>query len=189
MPRQRHVPWLVPSASATCPGTERCRQCCHLQACAKHPDLKKLVQNKGISAAYLERKCKQAVPGWRIGPQRTRLEFTPEQKRERLEYALEAVDFPKERWDSTVFCDEHTHYRSPKPLPGIHIVGRGWRRRRCAKLKDKRAKLGKWRYPKLHWFYGVHWKLGAFGPYWIHDTPGWRSAKKWKVRWHSPGSS
>lgn len=136
------------------------------------------MESKGLTAAYLKRKCKQAVPGWRIGPIPEKKAFSPEQKRERLKYAKDNVDQPPEYWQSMVFGDEHTFYRRPTPLPAVHIAGRRhpWRVNRDPRLRHWRSK-----HPKLHFFYAVHWKLGVLGPYWISDSTGWRRRRKYKV--------
>lgn len=141
----------------------------------KHPLLKKLVKEKGLTAAYLVRACKAKVPGWCIKPLRQRKAFTPAQKRLRLAYATAAVLYPLARWQSTIFVDEHTFFRKPKSLPAIHIAGRRvGGRRQSRKIRDKRLKRYSWGYPKLHFMYGVHWFHGVFGPYWISDCTGWR---------------
>lgn len=137
------------------------------------------MHEQGISIAYLTKKCKQAVKGWRIGPLPTKKAYTPEQKRGRLAWAREAEDKPMEYWLSTVFVDEHTFYRRPTPLPAIHIAGQ--RRSNRHVMKDKRLMRYRWQHPKLHFCYGVHWKLGVLGPYWISDCAGWRHRRQWKV--------
>lgn len=142
---------------------------------AKHPQLKKLAAEKGLTAKYLVKKCKQAVPSWRLRPMPEDKSFTRNQKKGRLSWAMEAIKRPMAYWLSTIFCDEHTFYRHPIPLPCIHVAGQ---RRR---VPDKRLKRWKWQHPKLHFLYGVHWKLGVLGPYWIHDCTGWRRAKQWEV--------
>lgn len=155
-----------------------------LQAMEKHEQLKELVQNKHLTADYLKRRCKEVVPGWRIGPLPEKIAFKPERKRERRAYSERAVQYPMEQWQSTVFLDEHKFFRRPIALPAIHIAGQRRRRRRM--IKDPRKKRYPWSYPKLHFFYGVHWKLGVLGPYWVSDCKGWKHAKTWKVR--CPGS-
>lgn len=149
---------------------------CLLQAMARHPKLKKLARERGLSAAYLKRRCKQVVPEWKIAALPIKKAFTIDQMRARLAYAVEAVKRPMDYWRSTVFYDEHVMYRRPKALPGIFLAGR--RRRLCG---DKRLRRNPWQHPKLHFAYGVHWKLGVLGPYWISDCTGWKRAKKYKV--------
>lgn len=145
----------------------------------KHPELQKLAA-KGITAKYLTRRCKEVAPGWRVSPLREKKAFTGPQKKTRLTYALDALKRPLNYWLSTIFVDEHTFYRRPTALPAIHIAGQ----RR--KVSDRRLKRWKWAHPKLHFMYGVHWKLGVLGPYWVHDCTGWKHARKWKVSSSSP---
>lgn len=126
----------------------------------RHPELQKLCRGRAdITPSYLERLCKRSCPGWRIGQQREKKAFTAPQKRTRLRYAVNAVDQPMDYWLSTVFCDEHVCYRRPYLLKGIHLG-----RRRFIN-HDKRLRRYPWAYPKLHFLYGVHWKLGVLGPY------------------------
>lgn len=142
---------------------------------SKHPLLKKVVSETGVTADFLVRACKAKVPGWCITPLRERKAFTPAQKQQRLAYATTAAQYSMARWQSTIFVDEHTFYRKPISLPAIHIAGRRvGGRRQSRKLKDKRLKRYSWGYPKLHFMYGVHWFHGVFGPYWISDCSGWR---------------
>lgn len=142
----------------------------------KQKDLRDLCQAKHLTAEYLERRIKKVVPGWKLEPLPQKKAYTPEQKRSRLDYCKEAVKRPMDYWKSTVFWDEHTFYRHPRPLPAIRI---GSRRRRI--VRDKRLKPRAWQHPKLHFAYGVHWKLGVLGPYWISDCKGWKKARKFKV--------
>lgn len=175
---------LVAAAAAdTDPGWARpCLQLayyfgwCHgLQAMSHHPEIKKLCARNHYTAKYLEKRCKQAVPGWRIGYQPEKKAFTAQQKRERLAFCREMVEQPLEFWQSTVFVDEHTFYRRPYPLKGITIG------RRLYKNKDKRLRRYPWSYPKLQFMYGVHWKLGVLGPYWISTCQGWKIRTKFPV--------
>lgn len=154
------------------------------QAMEKNAELKKLAQERGLTAAYLKRRCKEVVPAWRLSPLPEKKAFTAEQKRERLAYAEQAVLYPMERWKSTVFLDEHTFYRRPTPLPAIHLAGQRGAARRT--VKDKRKHWYPWDYPKLHFMYAVHWKLGVLGPYWISDCKGWKGAKHYTVSNHPP---
>lgn len=141
------------------------------QAIEKNRELHQLVLARGLTPTYLTRKCKEAVPEWRLCPLPEKKAFTPQEKRERKSYARKAVLYPMERWQSTVFLDEHMCFRRLIALPAIHLAGRRLKKRRT--VKDKRKKLYPWGYPKLHFMYGVHWKLGVLGPYWISDTTGY----------------
>lgn len=143
----------------------------------KQPKLRQLVREKGLTAAYLTRKCKEQVPGWCVSPLPQKKAFTPEQKRARRTYTEKAAQYNMDRWQSTVFLDEHTFYRRPISLPAIHMRGTGQRRY----IRDTRLHRYPWDYPKLHFMYAVHWKLGVLGPYWISDSKGWKRAKQWKV--------
>lgn len=138
-----------------------------------------MVEGKEVTAAYLERRLKEVVPGWRISPLPEKKAFTAQQKAARLAYAKVAVNYSMERWQSTIFVDEHTFYRRPIPLPAIHLAGQPGKARRI--VRDKRKSWYPWQYPKLHFMYGVHWKLGVLGPYWISDCKGWKGAKHYKV--------
>lgn len=155
----------------------------HLQACAKNKELKKLVAEKQVTPAYLERKCKEVVPGWCIGqPPAAKRVFKPEEKKGRLNYCRTALTRSAEYWQSTVFCDEFKYWRKPIPLAGVMIAGR----RRAVRLNplahDRRWHPVPVGYPKMHFLYGVHCTLGVFGPYWLSDTKGWSHAKRYKVR-------
>lgn len=104
--------------------------------------------------------------------------FTPDQKRQRLAYVKENKDRPLTHWQSTIFADEHVCHRRPGHLPGVHIAGQ---RRRFPTINDRRRRQRPWNHPKLHFLYGVHWKLGVLGPYWVHDCTGWKRARKWQA--------
>ena len=47
--------------------------------------------------------------------------------------------------------------------------------------RSPRRRQRPWNHPKLHFLYGVHWKLGVLGPYWVHDCTGWKRARKWQA--------
>jgi hypothetical protein len=130
-----------------------------------------MVLSRGLTPAYLVRKCKEVVPEWRLCPLPEKKAFSRQQKVERRLYARKAALYPMERWKSTVFIDEHLFFRRPIALPCIHLAGR--RRAKRRKVKDKRKQLYSFGYPKMHFMYAVHWKLGVLGPYWISDTSGW----------------
>ena len=132
-----------------------------------------------LSAAYLAKRCKQVAPGWKIAVVPEKKAYSREEKRGRLAYAKEAVQRPMEYWRSTVFYDTHVFFCRPTALPSIHIAGR--RRRPHKKCTDKRRKVYPWGYPKMHFAYAVHWKLGVIGPFWISDTTGYKKAKKYKA--------
>lgn len=141
----------------------------------RHPELSKLVARTGVSAKHLIKRCKQVCSSWRIAPLPEKRAFTADEKRARLAYCKEAQYRAPEYWMSTVFVDEHTFYRRPQPQPCIHIQGRRMKMRRLN--KDDRLKHKKYGWPKLHFLYGVHWKLGILGPYWISDCTGWPKNK------------
>lgn len=154
----------------------------HLQAMRLHPKLRALALKDGLTAAYLVKKCKQYVKGWKVGIPRQKKAFDLPHKRARLAYAAKAVNYSMKRWQSTIFADEHTFYRRPSGAPAIMLAGRRWGgRSMCKKVRDRRLKTYSYAYPKLHFFYGVHWDLGVLGPYWISDCKGWRKAKHYPV--------
>lgn len=140
-----------------------------------HPQLKEVVARTGVSATHLIKRCKQVCPGWRVGPLPEKRAFDADEKRARLAYCLEALQRPEEYWKSTVFVDEHMCYRRPMPQPAIYRAGQRRARRRLN--TDPRLKHKKYGWPKLHFLYGVHWKLGIIGPYWISDCTDWLRAK------------
>lgn len=150
------------------------------QAIDKNRELKDLVLERGLTPAYLTRKCKEVVPEWRLCPLPEKKAFSPEQKRERMRYSAKAALYPLARWQSTVFIDEHLFFRRPEALPTIHLVKKKRRFKRRI-VTDKRKQLYKFGYPKMHFMYAVHWKLGVLGPYWISDTTGWSNTRKYKV--------
>ena len=150
------------------------------QAMQKNRELMGLVEERGLTAAYLTRKCKEVLPEWRLSPLPEKKAFSAAEKRERMSYARKAVLYPMERWQSTVFLDEHICFRRPIPLPAIHIAGQRCKQRR--KVKDPRKKVYSYGYAKLHFMYAVHWKLGVLGPYWISDTTGWSPRRKHPFR-------
>lgn len=150
------------------------------QAIEKRRELKDLVLERGLTPAYLVRKCKEAVPEWRLCPLPEKKAFSPEEKRERKRYSAKAALYPLEQWQSTVFIDEHLCFRRPIALPTIHLVSKRRKHKRRI-VTDKRKQLYSFGYPKLHFMYAVHWKLGVLGPYWISDTTGWNNKRKYKV--------
>ena len=121
------------------------------------------------------------MPGFTIGLQAEKVAFSRAQKLVRLQYAREHADLPMEHWQSTIFVDEKLHYCIPGKLPAVGIAGRQRADKRFRTIKDKRRQRRKWQHPKLHFMYGVHWQLGVLGPYWVHDSTGWKRAKPWKV--------
>lgn len=149
----------------------------------KNAKLKQLVRETGVTAEYLTKRCKEEVPGWCIAPLPEKKAFTPAQKQKRRHYAERAVQYPMEQWQSTVFLDEHKFYRRVIPLPAVHIAGQRRKLRRTN--KDMRKRRYPWSYPRLHFLYGVHWKLGVLGPYWISDCEGWRHARHYQVSNHA----
>lgn len=154
----------------------------HLQAMSRHPQLRVLAQTRCLTASYLIKKCKEVCKEWRVGIPRQKKAFDCPHKRARLNYALGAVDNTMEQWQSTIFADEHVFFRRPSGAPAIMLAGRRWGgRSMCKKVRDRRLKTFSYSYPKLHFFYGVHWKLGVLGPYWVHDCKGWRKAKTYPV--------
>lgn len=142
--------------------------------------MKRLCAEKHVTPAYLERRCKEVVPGWHIGPlPAAKRVFKPEEKQTRIAYCKKALAAPREFFQSTVFCDEFKCWRRPVCLPAIWIAGR---RRPNPLARDRRWRPRKTGYPLMHFLYGVHWKLGVFGPYWLSDTKGWRHANRYLVR-------
>lgn len=183
--RCRHV---GAAAAARCtllqPADRQAQLQCFLQAIEKHPELSELARRQHLSPAYLAKKCKEANKGWRLGPIPEKRAFDRTEKQARRSYASEALQRPMDYWKSTVFVDEHTCYRRPIPLPAIWLAGR--RRARRVTTKDKRYERQKWRYPRLHFMYGVHWALGVLGPYWVSNCTGWRSAKHFTTKASAP---
>lgn len=183
--RCRHV---GAAAAARCTLLQRAdRQAqrhCFLQAIEKHPQLSELARRLHLDPAYLAKKCKAVSKDWRFGPITEKRAFDRNEKWARRRYASEALQRPMDYWKSTVFVDEHTCYRRPIPLPAIWLAGR--RRARRVTTKDKRHERQRWRYPKLHFMYGVHWALGVLGPYWVSDCTGWRKAKRFTTKASAP---
>lgn len=138
----------------------------------------------GVSAKYLIKRCKQVCSKWCIAPLPEKRAFNADERKARRAYCEEALQRPPEYWKSTVFVDEHTFYRRPRPQPAIHIKGQRMKMRRIN--KDARLKNKRYGWPKLHFLYGVHWKLGIIGPYWISDCTDWKKAKHYPKKASSP---
>lgn len=155
---------------------------CFLQAMREHPQLRKLVEKTHVTAKHLIRRCKEVVPQWRLSTMPEKRGFSPPEKKARLAYSTEAVQRPMDYWKSTIFVDEHTFYAKVKPLRGIWMGGRRWRR----KSFDKRCRGKGYSWPKLHFLYGVHWAIGVIGPYWISDCTKWKSAIHYPRKVSSP---
>lgn len=142
----------------------------------------KAAQGIALTAGYLTRKCKEVMPKWRLCPEVLRRAFSAGDKRKRLEYCVKAEHNPMDYWMSCVFGDEHTFFRKPIHLPTIHLAGLHHRSRTT---KDPRRKVYSFGYPKMHFFYAVHWKLGVLGPYWLSDTAGF-TRKRYPVSTRPP---
>lgn len=137
------------------------------QACEKNPSVRAACEKYQVTPAYLERRCREVWPDFRIGHTLVDAPYTLEERTKRLQWCYEHLNKPLSFWLSVVWVDEASMVLEPRPQ--TCITQRGMR----VVERDDRMPHHRFGQPHLNFWLAVNGYTGlcAFG--FTHNTTGW----------------
>lgn len=146
-----------------------------MQACKHSPTLQRILLEYNVTPSYLERRCKEVWPRFRVGPEMLEAPFNAEDKAARFQWASQMVNKPDSFWHSIVWLDETTLICEPQPQPAVGQRGL------VAVSQDPRKQHHRFGYPKLSITLAVNAYVGVLYFGFNHTTTGYKG-KQYRVR-------
>lgn len=157
------------------PGFSNTPNASTMQACKHSPTLQRILMEYNVAPSYLERRCREVWPDFRVGPELLEAPFTAEDKAARFQWASQYVNMPQEFWHSIVWLDETTLICEPAAQPAVGARGL------VAVTQDARKKHHHYGYPKLSITLAVNAYVGVLYCGYNHVTTGYQG-KPYLVR-------
>lgn len=131
-----------------------------------------------ISPDYLVQRVKEVDPGFVMGPVPTSHDFSPAEKKLRLDYVKLWKNVPDVFWWQVVWTDEFTVYERPGRKTAIRRKGE-----QVQATDPRKNPFDYGTYGKLSLCYACNAYVGLVGYWWIHSTKGSGGRK---IYWVSP---